>query len=384
MSRFQWPMTFGAINNDALWIIDEVQLQGVGASTAAQLQGLREKFGTIGMTNTTFMTATLDRRTIATPDYALDDRNVIQLTHGDLAHPAVEERIGAIKILERLNSIEPADIIENIAHHHRPGTLTLIVLNTVKRVREVHKALLRGKPVADIVLLHSRFRSGDRARIAARLYDSLPEAGRIAICTQVVEAGVDLNAALLISDLAPWSSMVQRFGRCNRNGKIDDARIIWLDPGDAITTKQSPPYALDELLAARDHLLRIDGKSVGPRDLPIVENSASSAWSILRRTDLFDLFDTSTDVMGHDVDVSAYIRDTADATVSIFWRNKAPSRKDPPRREEFCTIRIGQAKEFIATIRPGLACIVDLLCLVKNHVSKHGCLQKKMIFGQVK
>lgn len=37
MSRFRWPVHFAWLNNDALWVMDEVQLMGVGVSTAAQL-----------------------------------------------------------------------------------------------------------------------------------------------------------------------------------------------------------------------------------------------------------------------------------------------------------------------------------------------------------
>ena len=60
-SRFQYSMTFGAINNDAAWVIDEVQLQGIGAVTATQLQSFRDRFGTYGPTRTTLASATLDK-----------------------------------------------------------------------------------------------------------------------------------------------------------------------------------------------------------------------------------------------------------------------------------------------------------------------------------
>ena len=41
-------------------------------------------------------------------------------------------------------------------------------------------------------------------------------AGRIVVATQVVEAGVDISARTLVTELAPWSSLVQRFGRVAR------------------------------------------------------------------------------------------------------------------------------------------------------------------------
>ena len=35
---------------------------------------------------------------------------------------------------------------------------------------------------------------------------------RIIVATQVVEAGVDISATTLVTELSPWSSLVQRFG----------------------------------------------------------------------------------------------------------------------------------------------------------------------------
>ena len=46
-----------------------------------------------------------------------------------------------------------------------------------------------------------------------------PARGRIVISTQVLEAGVDLDADVLVSEICPWPSLVQRLGRLNRRGR---------------------------------------------------------------------------------------------------------------------------------------------------------------------
>src|SRR5712692_10429976 len=85
----------------------------------------------------------------------------------------------------------------------------------------------------DLVLIHSRFRPPDRVQKIKKLLESSSEEGTLIVSTQVVEAGVDVSARTLFTELAPWPSLVQRFGRCNRRGewgqKQPDAKIAWID-----------------------------------------------------------------------------------------------------------------------------------------------------------
>ncbi|EQD33265.1 CRISPR-associated helicase Cas3, partial [mine drainage metagenome] len=60
MSRYKWPTHFGMLNNDCLWIMDEVQLMGVGLTTSVQLEAFRKHFGTEKGTDTTWMSATIN------------------------------------------------------------------------------------------------------------------------------------------------------------------------------------------------------------------------------------------------------------------------------------------------------------------------------------
>ena len=66
---------------------------------------------------------------------------------------------------------------------------------------------------------------------------------RVIVATQVVEAGVDVSARTLVTELAPWSSLVQRFGRCARYG--GSGRVVVVDRGR--DERAAPPYAPEEL-----------------------------------------------------------------------------------------------------------------------------------------
>lgn len=39
-----------------------------------------------------------------------------------------------------------------------------------------------------------------------------------------------MSAAVLYTEAAPWPSIVQRAGRCNRDGQVADARLLWAPP----------------------------------------------------------------------------------------------------------------------------------------------------------
>jgi CRISPR-associated endonuclease/helicase Cas3 len=65
-----------------------------------------------------------------------------------------------------------------------------------------------------------------------------------------------------------------------------------------------------------------------------------------------DSFDTTSDLSGNDVDVSRFIRDSDDLSVSVFWRNLSEGKNpDPatsgPCPEELCKAPIGDLFQFV-------------------------------------
>lgn len=105
---------------------------------------------------------------------------------------------------------------------------TLIVVNQVKRAQEVYEYIKEMLNINGdgIVLLHSRFIRADRELHENKAISLIPhkEDGKIIIpegigivvSTQVLEAGIDFSAELLLTELAPSDSIVQRAGRCAR------------------------------------------------------------------------------------------------------------------------------------------------------------------------
>ena len=164
------------------------------------------------------VSATLHSEWLATVDFD-GDVPVIEPDADDLTNEIVKKRVYAEKQIEQapVACRLPGGVAEFVAAEHRAGTLSLVIANTVRRAVEIRRAL-EGKTGADVRLLHSRFRAVDRKEHVDAVLSDVPEAGRIVVSTQVIEAGIDLDAALMVSDIAPYVSMVQRFGRVNRKG----------------------------------------------------------------------------------------------------------------------------------------------------------------------
>ncbi len=369
MSPFQWPIHFGFLHNDALWVFDEVQLMGPGIRTSAQLEGLRDRLGTARPARSLWASATLDPAWLETYDHRTEATAArrLALDEEDLRQPSVRDRREAHKAVRRAAAVFDASgakrkgaayhdtLASEIAGLHRAGTTTLVVLNQVERAQGVYGRLRRTTlpDETELLLLHSRFRPPDRRRLEGRLRDDPPAGGRIIVSTQVVEAGVDLTSAALVTELCPWPSFVQRCGRCNRDGKQANAQVVWVDL-DLEVAGAARPYEPEPLERCRQ--LVTDLREAAPAALPPTREPIPS-FLVLRDRDLRDLFNTDPDLSGFHVDVGPYIRDTDESTLQVFWRSLEGEPGDDlaePAADELCPAAIGAVAEAIES-RPAWA-----------------------------
>jgi len=371
MSRYQWPVHFAWLHNDAFWVFDEVQLMGPGLPTSAQLEAFRRELPLAAASRSLWVSATLSRDWIGTVDLNAQALTLLQLSPEERQDREVRKLRESVKRLKRVSftmqSTSKKDIAsyaatlgEHVRHVHQPGNTTLVILNTVERAQAVYRALRSDAPTGkrqkvsqssnsqniEIVLVHSRFRGPDRRAQEAKLSAAVPDGGRIVVATQAIEAGVDMTSGTLLTELAPWSSLVQRFGRCNRYGECNEnggADVFWIDVPD--DKDASRPYEPAALATARDKLHKL--KSASPADLPPSDEQAPLQ-PVIRRKDFLDLFNTDPDLSGFDVDIAPYVRDTDDADVLLFWRNFGPDPNDPrqpaPERDELCRAGLSAAR----------------------------------------
>ena len=106
-SRYRWPVQFGLLNNDSLWVFDEVQLMGTGVTTTAQLHAFRSTFKTISSVESIWMSATLEPSWLKTVDFDPPSfpSRYHRLDASDNKAAVVQKRMKATKRLVRASSL---------------------------------------------------------------------------------------------------------------------------------------------------------------------------------------------------------------------------------------------------------------------------------------
>jgi CRISPR-associated endonuclease/helicase Cas3 len=391
--RARWPMEHGLVNVDCLWVMDEIQLMDVGLATSAQLQafaGSDDQADRLPRPRRTWwMSATLQRDWLRRAP-GLSDVDSLPIIQLEMA-----EQVGDLWTVEKSIRFEPvptaedrkaerwADIVAQ-AHAETSGGITLAIANTVANAVALHHALgKRRNGVGDVRLVHSRFRGEERrswtGEFLAREHCGRGK-DRIIVATQVVEAGVDISADVLVTEIAPWASLVQRFGRCARYG--GRGRIIVVDRRHAdqsarsITAKNESeraekrrsadgstamPYRLAEIEAAYEAISLLSA-GAGPAALEAFENGRQghsllprmypyAPLHILTRREMHDLFDTAPDLTGADVDISRFVREGEVRDVTLWWwplpEGEAPHRRLRPAHDALCRIPVGAARKWL-------------------------------------
>lgn len=143
------------------------------------------------------------------------------------------------------------DCIEIIQNAVAEKQKVLIVCNQVKRAQQMYDYICETFPSVSRMLIHSRFKRGDRSQLETKLkenFNRMTEAC-IVVSTQVVEVSLDISFDLMITECAPIDALIQRFGRINRKrtnetiGKFKHIYVIQPPQND----KEALPYDLEVL-----------------------------------------------------------------------------------------------------------------------------------------
>jgi CRISPR-associated endonuclease/helicase Cas3 len=183
-----------------------------------------------GITPFVLMTATLSRNLLDRLKVLLNAEIVTVDDEKELNEIAQ----GRHRYFEVANTAMSAESI--LARHDK---CSLVICNTVLRAQQCYwqlKELAQQRGI-EIVLLHSRLTTEDRAKRSEMIMEQLgPDnwkngeyLGRdlIFVATQVVEVGLDISVQTLHTEIAPANSLIQRAGRCARFAEQEGHVIVY-------------------------------------------------------------------------------------------------------------------------------------------------------------
>ncbi|MCL6477225.1 MAG: CRISPR-associated helicase Cas3' [Peptococcaceae bacterium] len=210
----------------SLIVLDEIHLLEPECSLGTVIEMC---FRLRGLAQFVFMTATLSEKSMIILEEKLSARRI-----------AVDEaelnKIPNQKNKEKVyNWVDKPMNAERILDVHGGGR-SIVICNSVGRAQEMYRSIkeqARSRGLStEILLLHSRFFKKDRNKVEKVLAEYL---GRdacktdvILVATQAVEAGVDISAENLHTELAPANSVVQRAGRSARYEGERGKGTVWI------------------------------------------------------------------------------------------------------------------------------------------------------------
>ncbi|MDT0614653.1 CRISPR-associated helicase Cas3' [Streptomyces lancefieldiae] len=125
---------------------------------------------------------------------------------------------------ERLQGAADARVADLLATELADGGTALVIRNTVARAQSLYEELRGRFGSQEVRLLHARFTVARRADLTEESLRLLgprtprPRSGRlILVATQLAEQSFDVDADLLVTDLAPVDLLLQRVGRLHRH-----------------------------------------------------------------------------------------------------------------------------------------------------------------------
>lgn len=215
------------------------------------------------------------------------------------------------------------------------GGCVLVILNTVARAQGVYRAIRDAE--VETVLINGRLTTSERASRTADVVDRLGQrkhrgSGRperlVIVATQIAEQSFDVDADLLVTDLAPMDLLLQRVGRIHRHDRPEGDRPARMrQPRVVVTGLARTAQGLPEITEAFGFVYE---KAALLRSAALV--AAADTWSIPSQVPGLVATAYAPDFSGPDSWGDAVIRADREAT------QRAGERA---RRAETFTLELG-------------------------------------------
>ena len=266
------------------------------------------------------------------------------------------------------------------------------IVNHVRTAIAIKEALVKNKVLEkakEVQLLVGRMRPYDLENLQAEHSGLFTTEGdksvKVVVATQTLEVGIDVDFADLVTELAPASSLAQRFGRVNRLGRRKDSKVVVIEPasGDSVK-KDAPPYKAVDLSNAYAWLEALNGAenpSVNPAAMvknPPVQSSPERL--LYQRPEWPDLLEFSrTDENPYDEpDLDLWLHDSLDAETAmggVIVRDNLPSNTS-------AAMEILKTSYFAPRDEETFPANLKILQEILDYQDEHGVKPRKFLYRQ--
>lgn len=147
--------------------------------------------------------------------------------------PAYEMYYSALKRTSAEWRLDQATSFEIIAQEMLEEQNVCAIVNLRKHARKLFQFLEKECQEDELFLISTDLCPAHRSEVIDVIKERQKKGLRcVVVSTQCIEAGVDLDFAVVFRALAPLDSIVQSAGRCNRNGK-QKGKVVIFEPDEA-------------------------------------------------------------------------------------------------------------------------------------------------------
>lgn len=239
--------------------------------------------------------------TATQPDYSAR-RDIIWAPQEIMLDPAT-----LFLSLQRVNvdwRIQQKTPFSEIAQEMATQQSVCVIVNLRRHAREIADALSKLCLQDEVFLLSTDLCPAHRSQVIDAIRERLL-AGKPCrvVATQCIEAGVDLDFAVMYRALAPLDAIIQAAGRCNRNGRPEKGKVTVFIPDDErrlypddwyqnaamVVQEMNPPFSIHDPENTRLYYQRLFG---GAKDKQALRN-AIAARSFQKTAEQYRLIDST-------------------------------------------------------------------------------------------
>ena len=402
------PRETALLTMDTVMVLDEAHMNRQLLHTTQRIAELQKREADLGVptlqvveTTATPSTEDSESTTLGVDIEALDSPNDKELhrrvySQKELVLRPIDKWDGKPGNPATVNAAVDA-IMERLAHReagagsNEAHTIGCIV-NHVRTAIAIKEALVKNKVLEkaeEVQLLVGRMRPYDLENLQNKHRKLFTTEGdksvKVVVATQTLEVGIDVDFADLVTELAPASSLAQRFGRVNRLGHRNDSKVIVIEPASGdLVKKDAPPYRAVDLSNAYAWLEALNGAenpSVNPAAMVKNPPMQSSPERLLyQRPEWPDLLEFSrTDENPYDEpDLDLWLHDSLDAETAmggVIVRDNLPSNTS-------AAMEILKTSYFAPSDRETFPANLKILQEILDYQDEHGVKPRKFLYRQ--